>query len=113
MKSRLASLALSFLFALGFTLLDTDNASAQAATKLPTPPGSTPPPPPSTLNTRLAADTTVAGVRCAGFFVAEADQGNTDLNGDTDVSDQVLHVWDAKTGMTVNTGIAGVSGAPL
>jgi hypothetical protein len=36
----------------------------------------------------------------AAFSVEESRQGNTDLNGDGDVWDHVLHVYDASTGVT-------------
>ncbi len=39
------------------------------------------------------------------FLVDERDQANTDLNGDGDVSDDVLHVYDAVSGQVTNTGI--------
>ena len=40
------------------------------------------------------------------FAVLEEDQGNTDLNGDGDASDAVLHVYNARTGVTSNLGLA-------
>jgi hypothetical protein len=42
------------------------------------------------------------------FLVSEADQGSTDRNGDGDVSDLVLHVFDASRGESTNTGLATV-----
>lgn len=38
------------------------------------------------------------------FSVLEADQGHTDFNGDGDAADYVLHVYDARTGVTTNLG---------
>jgi hypothetical protein len=40
------------------------------------------------------------------FAVPEEDQGNTDLNGDGDTIDTVMHVYDARTGVTSNLGLA-------
>lgn len=40
------------------------------------------------------------------FEVLEADQAATDLNGDGDVNDSVLHVFDLVTGVTTNTFLA-------
>ncbi len=40
------------------------------------------------------------------FAVLEEDQGNTDLNGDGDRTDTVWHVYDARTGVTSNLGLA-------
>jgi hypothetical protein len=39
--------------------------------------------------------------------VFEPDQGGTDLNGDGDVEDPVLHVYDANTGITTNVAVSG------
>ena len=39
------------------------------------------------------------------FLVAESDQDNTDLNGDGDAFDNVLHVFDATTDTTTNLGL--------
>ena len=41
------------------------------------------------------------------FSVFESNQGNTDLNGDGDAIDSVVHVYDASTGLTTNTGFVG------
>jgi hypothetical protein len=41
------------------------------------------------------------------FDVDETAQGNSDLNGDGDSNDQVLHVHDLSTGTTTNLGLAG------
>lgn len=40
------------------------------------------------------------------FGVTEFAQGNTDLNGDGDTSDAVMHVYDASTGTITNLGLA-------
>ncbi len=37
--------------------------------------------------------------------VRESDQGSTDLNGDGDTGDDVLHIYDAETGITTNFGV--------
>lgn len=39
--------------------------------------------------------------------VSEANQGGTDLNGDGDILDNVLHIYDANNGTTTNLGLAG------
>ncbi len=48
-----------------------------------------------------------------GIAVSENRQGNTDLNGDGDAIDDVVHVLDPASGTTVNTGIDGGGSAPL
>lgn len=48
----------------------------------------------------------------ATFLVPEAKQGNTDLNGDADKTDEVWHVFDADTGSVDNLWLA-VDGATL
>ncbi len=45
------------------------------------------------------------------FTVSESSQGNTDLNGDADMSDSVLHVYDHGTGMVTNVGLHGFPSA--
>ena len=40
---------------------------------------------------------------------AERDQASTDLNGDGDISDSVLHVYDTATGQVINTGLVPVT----
>ncbi len=47
----------------------------------------------------------IAGSRVA-FLTSEADQGNTDLNGDGDALDQALQIYDAETASLANTGQA-------
>jgi len=42
------------------------------------------------------------------FAVVEKDQGRTDLNGDGDTDDIVVHVFDAITGEITNLGLAGL-----
>jgi len=39
------------------------------------------------------------------FGVSEFNQGSTDLNGDGDANDGVLHVFNARTGTTTNVGL--------
>jgi hypothetical protein len=50
-----------------------------------------------------------AGSELGVIEVREDSQGNTDLNGDGDTEDQVFHVYDASTGTTTNTRLAGFS----
>lgn len=47
----------------------------------------------------------LAGGGFAAFGVAESYQGNTDLNGDGDTADRVIHLWSAGTGL-LNTALA-------
>lgn len=49
---------------------------------------------------QLPADTTLVPLK-----VSEAAQGNSDLNGDGDTSDQVLFVFDTTTGVATNTAL--------
>lgn len=42
----------------------------------------------------------------AVLAVSEAAQGDTDLNGDGDALDQVAHVYDRRTGLSTNLGLA-------
>lgn len=44
------------------------------------------------------------------FAVSEFDQGFTDLNGDGDIFDEVIHTYDASTGELINLGLAGQAG---
>jgi hypothetical protein len=44
------------------------------------------------------------------FRVGEAEQGGLDLNGDGDARDDVVHVFDAVRGATVNVGLAASFG---
>lgn len=46
------------------------------------------------------------GDNLVAFGVPEADQGDVDLNGDGDTFDTVLHVYDARTRATTDTGLA-------
>jgi hypothetical protein len=62
-------------------------------------------------NHQLAGVAVPRGHRLA-TTVYEGMQGHSDLNGDGDTSDAVLHVRDLGTGMTVNTGIAVPAGSP-
>jgi hypothetical protein len=52
----------------------------------------------------------VAGHTIIAFLVGESAQGNTDLNGDGDASDDVLHVYNAMTGASINTRLAVAHG---
>jgi len=52
----------------------------------------------------------VAGHTIIAFLVDESAQGGTDLNGDGDASDDVLHVYDATTGAIGNTALAVAHG---
>ena len=47
----------------------------------------------------------LAGGRLA-FAVSEAEDGSTDLNGDGDSGDTVVHVWEPATGVTTDLGLA-------
>jgi hypothetical protein len=46
------------------------------------------------------------GDNLIAFDVPEADQDGTDLNGDGDALDNVLHVYDRRTGVATNTELA-------
>lgn len=72
---------------------------------------STPAPPsyPRVINLALAADGMVVGDRAVAILAKESAQGNTDLNGDSDRTDVVLHVWDATDESLDNTGLALVT----
>ena len=48
-------------------------------------------------NLAFAADDLQVGTRFVAFTVPEADQGPSSLNGDADIDDRVLHVWDTQT----------------
>ncbi len=52
----------------------------------------------------------VAGTSVA-LLVRESCEANTDLNGDGDTFDQVLHVYDGETGIITNFGVA-ISSSP-
>ncbi len=43
------------------------------------------------------------------FLVSETFQASSDLNGDGDALDAVLHLFDVASGVTINVGIAGYS----
>lgn len=51
---------------------------------------------------------TVLDGGAVAFMVSEAWQRGTDLNGDGDTRDEVVHVWDWRTGAVTNTGLPGV-----
>jgi hypothetical protein len=57
-------------------------------------------------NLGLAADDFLLEGGLAAFRVRESSQGDTDLNGDGDASDRVVHVFDAAAGITTNLGLA-------
>ncbi len=61
-------------------------------------------------NLGLAAELTIEvdGPRAA-FLVVESAQAHTDLNGDGDSQDEVLHVYDTRTGAVTNVGLAATS----
>ncbi len=66
-----------------------------------------------TTNTGLAMtrmNTLHVGPRFVVFLVPESDQGGQDLDGDGDSDDKVIHVYDAHTGLTKNTGLAELIG---
>ncbi len=59
-------------------------------------------------NLQLAVESMVAfaeGNRAA-LLVSEAASGQTDLNGDGDATDRVVHLYDPATGISSNTGLA-------
>ncbi len=61
----------------------------------------------STANIELASQSDPVQVGTLTFFdVRESNQGNTDLNGDGDTTDAVLHMFDAVTGVTTHLGFA-------
>lgn len=62
----------------------------------------------SLLNLGLAFESGTLGIGgvLVAFGVNEDDQGATDLNGDGDTADVVLHVHSVTTGVTTNTGVA-------
>jgi len=63
-----------------------------------------------TTNTGLAfLGTPELGIASVAFQVFEDGQDATDLNGDGDTDDLVLHVYDARTGLTTNTQRASTS----
>jgi len=58
------------------------------------------------VNTGLASGRLIPGDHLA-FGVPEAGQGLTDLNGDGDMLDVVIHVYERGSGAAVNLGLAG------
>jgi len=54
----------------------------------------------------------LVGDNLIAFDVPEADQDGTDLNGDGDALDRVLHVYDRRTGVATNTELASGFFAP-
>lgn len=97
------------------TLLVIDSAAAQPAVsttakglnlagqKLPAPFQ------PRVLNLGLASWEPLLADGLVAFRVQELEQGNSDLNGDLDVDDWVIHVFDAYTGRTTNLGLDAMS----
>lgn len=59
------------------------------------------------INTGYAVEDVAAGTALVAFQVIEANQGATNLNGDLDVDDKVIHVLDTATGEVRNLGLAG------
>jgi hypothetical protein len=63
-------------------------------------------------NTRLATEFAIErfdvslGGRFIGVRVAEVGQGGSDLNGDGDADDSVVHIFDTARGTSFNTGLA-------
>ncbi|MEQ1894896.1 MAG: hypothetical protein ABL998_20330, partial [Planctomycetota bacterium] len=65
-------------------------------------------------NLGLAQDGPLAvGGNLLAFGVSEEEQDETDLNGDGDTFDVVLHVYDSATGVATSTGLALEPTAPL
>jgi hypothetical protein len=60
----------------------------------------------TTTNLRLVGEAWSREGRLFAFAVDEFRQGETDLNGDGDPTDLVVHVYDAATGTTTNLGFA-------
>lgn len=60
-------------------------------------------------NVGLAADSIRMSKDWVAFRVSEGAQGGTDLNGDLDSFDRVLHVYNAKTGVVTNVGLVADS----
>ena len=59
-----------------------------------------------TTNLGLASDAFQLDRSRVAFLASEYDQGESDLNGDGDAADLVLHVFDARSGKTTNVGLA-------
>jgi len=59
-----------------------------------------------TTNVGICAESLLSGSRYLAFQVSESAQGNTDLNGDGDTLDSVIHIYDTSGGVS-NLGIAG------
>ena len=70
-----------------------------------------------TSNLELGADfnsfKTLDGNLVAFITVSESGQENTDLNGDGDTEDNVLHIYDHSTGITTNLEIAVFNFDPI
>jgi hypothetical protein len=66
---------------------------------------------PTIFNTRMDASAGfVAEGNFVGFVTGEADQGNTDLNGDKDTKDDVVQVYVVGQAAVVNTKLEGIQG---
>lgn len=63
----------------------------------------------STTNVGIVADDLRASEDLLAFVVPEEDQGSTDLNGDGDLDDEILHVFNMLTGQIVNLGFSSGS----
>jgi hypothetical protein len=57
-------------------------------------------------NVGLAVSGTAVSGNLVAFRVQEAAQGSTNLNGDGDTTDLVVHVYDTSTAITTNLGLA-------
>jgi cysteine-rich repeat protein len=57
-------------------------------------------------NLALASDEVQVVGSSVAFLVLESSQGGTDLNGDGDADDYVMHVYDAETAILENLGLA-------
>jgi len=66
----------------------------------------------TTINLGFAAAVPTFGPNQLAFWVHERAQGSTDLNGDGDALDIVLHVRDFGTGAMTNLGLAGTFDSP-
>ena len=67
----------------------------------------------TTTNLGLAVSLVLNDGRWIAFLVGEAAQAGTDLNGDGDVADMVLHLYDSVSRQVRNTGLAAPSGFSL
>mgnify|MGYP001191850645 CR=1 FL=1 len=64
----------------------------------------------TTTNLGLATELTLSAAgRWVAFQVDEGFQGHTDLNGDGDATDEVLHLYESRRGRVINLGVAVTS----